>query len=68
MKTFFKAIATEKGFEGEIISDSRSYMSPRYNVETRTFSKPEPMTREQFVEHVRNTDWKSFKVEEYSIN
>ena len=68
MKTFFKAIATEKGFEGEIISDSRSYMSPRYNVETRTFSKPEPMTREQFVEYVQNTNWKSFKVEEYSIN
>ena len=27
-----------------------------------------PMTREQFVEHVQNTNWKSFKVEEYSIN
>ena len=68
MKTFFKAIATEKGFEGEIISDSRNFMRPRYNIETRTFIKPEPMTREQFVEHVQNTDWKSFKVEEYSIN
>ncbi len=68
MNTYFKAIATEKGFEGEIISDSRNYTAPRYNVETRTFSKPEQMTRDQFIEYVRNTDWKSFKVEECSIN
>ena len=68
MTQFYKAICTEKGFEGEIISDSRNYTAPRYNVETRTFSKPEPMTKEQFVEYVQNTNWKSFKVEEYSIN